>query len=178
MVSRAGRGGEPGWSGVGVAWPDDQRRAARPEADLLPSDQAGDRHFLLEPLMTAIPVGDLQPIDNRPGMQSRDLIGSEHGVSSFYVAELTMEQGAFIPLHSHPVEEAFMIAEGQLTLQMGDQTIVAEAESVVNIPAGVPHAVRNEAPQTARALAGAAYDRAKWFKEATTYLDGGLPRLD
>jgi quercetin dioxygenase-like cupin family protein len=128
--------------------------------------------------MTAIPVDDLQPIGNRPGMHGRDLIGSQHGVTSFYVAELTMEQGAFIPLHSHPTEEAFMIAEGRLTLQLGDQTVVAEAESVVNIPAGVPHAVRNDGPEPARALAGAAYDRARWFKEATTYLDGGLPRLD
>ena len=88
-----------------------------------------------------------------------------------------MEQDAAIPLHTHPVEEAFLIAEGSLELRLGDQVVVAEAESVVTIPAGVPHAVRNASPEPARAIAAAAWNRESWFKDGTTFLEG-VPRED
>jgi quercetin dioxygenase-like cupin family protein len=122
--------------------------------------------------MTAHPVGDLQPIPTRPGQLGRTLIGTEHGISSFYLAEIVFEAGAAIPLHTHPVEEAFMVAQGTLTLRLGDEELTASAESVVSVPAGVPHAVRNAGPDPARALAAAAWNRATFFREATTFLEG------
>ena len=122
--------------------------------------------------MTAQPVGPLEPVKTRPGQRGRNLIGTEHGVTSFYVAEIVFEAGSAIPLHTHPVEEAFMVAEGTLAVRLGEDTVVAEAESVVRIPPGVPHAVRNDGPGPARALAGAPWNRATFFAEATTYLEG------
>ena len=122
--------------------------------------------------MTAHPVDPLQAIETRPGMRGRNLMATEHGFSSFFVAELVFEAGSEIPLHTHPVEEGFVVAEGTLTLRLGDETVVAEAESVVHIPPGVPHAVRNPGPRPARALAGAPWSRATFFSEATTYLEG------
>jgi quercetin dioxygenase-like cupin family protein len=83
-----------------------------------------------------------------------------------------MDDGAAIPLHTHPVDEAIVVTEGELTVQVGDETIVAEAESVVRIPPDVPHAIRNRGPDQARALAAAAWNRATWFKDATRYLEG------
>ena len=62
--------------------------------------------------MTARSVGELQPVVNRPGMLSRNLIGSEHGVTSFYLVELVFDEGARIPLHTHPIEEVFVVEEG------------------------------------------------------------------
>src|SRR4029450_10822108 len=47
------------------------------------------------------------------------------------------------------------VTEGRLTLQVGDDTVIVEAECVVRIPPGVPHAVRNQGPDPARAIAGA-----------------------
>ena len=122
--------------------------------------------------MTAYPVDDLKPVQNRPGQRGRTLIGTEHGITSFYVTEIVFDEGSAIPLHTHPVEEGFMVAEGTLTIQLGDQTLTAEAESVVSIPPGVPHAVRNDGPGQARALAGAPWNRATFFRDATTYLEG------
>src|SRR6266581_3068010 len=118
--------------------------------------------------MTSHRTGDFEPVANRPGMRSRNLIGSEHGVRSLFVAELLMEHGSEIPLHTHPIEEVFVVAEGALTLRLGDETVVAEADTVVRIPPGVPHAVVNAAPDPARALAAAAWDRATFFRQATT----------
>jgi quercetin dioxygenase-like cupin family protein len=126
-------------------------------------------------LVTAFPLGDLEPIANRPNMRGRNLVGTEHGATSFFVAEILFGQDAAIPLHTHPTEEAFVVTEGILTMQLGEQTLEASAESTVVIPAHVPHAVRNTRAEAARALAAAGWNRATWFKEATTFLEG-LPR--
>lgn len=122
-------------------------------------------------------LAGLSDIPNRPGMRGRNLIGAEHGVTSLFVGELHMDHGCSIPLHTHPTEEVFVVTEGALTMQLGDETVTAEADSVVCIPPGVPHAVVNRAPQTARALTAGAWNRATWFSEGTTYLEG-VPRTD
>ena len=82
-----------------------------------------------------------------------------------------------MPLHTHPVEEAWVITEGSLTVQVGDETVNVEANSVVRIPPGVPHAVQNHGPEQARAIAGAPWSRQTFFSEGTTYLSGE-PRTD
>jgi quercetin dioxygenase-like cupin family protein len=108
-------------------------------------------------------------------MRARTLIGDEHGVTSFFLSEMLMQPGASIPLHTHPTEEAFVVTQGELSFVLGDRTLVAEAESVVRIPPHVPHAVHNASHHAARAYAAAAWDRATWFTQATTYL-AGVPR--
>ena len=94
--------------------------------------------------MTAHPLRDFEPVPTRPGTQGRDLIATAHGVTSFFLVELRMQQGASVPLHTHPIEEAWVVTSGALTVRIGDETVVAPTESVVRIPPGVPHAVRND----------------------------------
>jgi len=122
--------------------------------------------------MTAHPLRDFEPVPTRPGTRGRDLIATEHGVTSFFVLELRMEEGASVPLHTHPIEEAWVVTGGALTIEIGDETVVAQAESVVRIPPDVPHAVRNDGRTEARALAGAPWNRTTFFTEATTFLEG------
>ena len=110
-------------------------------------------------------------------MRGRNLMATEHGVSSLVVSELYRDQGSAIPLHTHPTEEVFYVTEGSLVMQVGDETVTAGPESVVCIPAGAPHAVRNEAADTAHAITAGAWNRATWFTEGTTYLEGS-PRTD
>ena len=125
----------------------------------------------------AHPIDDFHPVANRPGTRTRNLVATEHGFTALFVAELWMDDGASIPLHVHPVDEAIVVTEGELTVQVGDATIVADAESIVRIPPDVPHAIRNRGPDQARALAAAAWNRATWFRDGTRYLEG-KPRLD
>jgi quercetin dioxygenase-like cupin family protein len=122
-------------------------------------------------------LAGIQDIPNRPGMRGRNLIGTEHGVTSLFVGELHMDQGSSIPLHTHPTEEVFVVTDGTLTLQLGDESVTAGPDSVICIPAGVPHAVTNSEPRTARALTAGAWNRATWFSEGTSYLEG-KPRID
>jgi len=120
-------------------------------------------------------IGDLQPQPNRPGIRTRPLIATKHGFTSFFVAEFEMAEGAEVPLHTHPIEEAVVVTEGVVTVQLGDETVAARAGSVVRIPPGVPHAIRNHAPESARGLGAAAWNLADFFRDATTYLEGVPP---
>jgi quercetin dioxygenase-like cupin family protein len=130
--------------------------------------------------MTTYPhrLADLHDIAHRPGIRTRTLIGTDHGVESFFIDEFRMEQGAQVSLHTHPVEEAWVVTEGRLRLQVGDNIVNVEAESVVRIPLGVPHAVRNEGPDTARAIAGAPWNRGAFFSEGTRFLAGEASTTD
>jgi len=58
------------------------------------------------------------------------------------------------PPHIHKTEEeAFYILEGELTLQVGDQTIKGTAGSFVLVPRGVVHAFTRAGTPSAKVLA-------------------------
>jgi quercetin dioxygenase-like cupin family protein len=125
--------------------------------------------------MTIHSIGEFRSAPNRPGIRTRPLIATEHGFTSFFVAEFEMDEGASVPLHTHPIEEAVVVTEGMVTIQLGEETVTARAGSVVRIPPGVPHALRNQAPHSAHGLGAAAWNQADFFREATTYLEGAPP---
>jgi len=111
-------------------------------------------------------------IPTRPGMLRRSFIGPDDGVRELFVEELTFHQGAAIPLHQHPIVEAFVVLEGSLTFRLGDQTIEVGPEHTVTIPPNTPHAVVNGNARVARTLAAAPWDHATFFRDVTTYLEG------
>jgi quercetin dioxygenase-like cupin family protein len=92
-----------------------------------------------------------------------------------FVTENEMDRGSAIPLHTHPVEEAWVVTEGELILTVGDETLRVRAGEVARVPPDVPHAVINDGPATAKALTAAPWDRATFFTAATTYLEGTPP---
>ena len=48
--------------------------------------------------------------------------------------------------------EGFYVLEGEITLQVGDNRLVASAGMFANMPVGTPHSFKNEGSQTARML--------------------------
>lgn len=67
--------------------------------------------------------------------------------------ELTMEPGATIAPHVHRGHsDAFYVLEGEVELQVGEQTVTAPAGSFVLSPPGVVHALRNPGSEPARLL--------------------------
>jgi quercetin dioxygenase-like cupin family protein len=125
--------------------------------------------------MSVHPIGPLKEVPNRPGRRARDLVGSEHGFDSLFIAETEMDVGSSIPLHTHPVEEAWVVTGGELVVRLGEDTVVVPTGCVLRVPPDVPHAVRNEGSSAARALTAAPFDRARFYSEATTYLEGTPP---
>ena len=125
--------------------------------------------------MSGFPIGGFNDVPNRPGRRARDWAGSDHGFDSVFITGNEMEHGSVIPLHTHPVEEAWVILEGELAIRVGDETIIVPAGSVARVPPGVPHAVRNDGPILVRAITAAPWSRATFFTEATNYLEGIAP---
>lgn len=105
-------------------------------------------------------------------MESRDLFGAGHGFTSIFLSEIRMAQAAAIPLHVHPIEEAFVVLEGNMTFRLGDETIEVGPNSTVRIPPGTPHGVRNDQAAPARAYTAAPWNNATFYTEVTTYLEG------
>jgi quercetin dioxygenase-like cupin family protein len=120
-------------------------------------------------------LGEPIPIPTRPGMSRRSFVGPDDGVRELFVEELTFETGAQIPLHQHPIVEAFVVLEGALTVRLGDETVVVEADHTISIPPGTPHALVNRHDAVARTLSAAPHDHSTFFTQATTYLEG-VPR--
>ena len=57
-------------------------------------------------------------------------------------------------------------------MRIGDEQLVVPSGHVVRVPPNVPHAVENKGTATARAITAAPWDRATFYADATTYLEG------
>jgi quercetin dioxygenase-like cupin family protein len=78
-----------------------------------------------------------------------------HG--TYAVWEAIVPPGGGPPPHVHSrEEEGFYILEGEITLQAGDQKVVATAGMFVNLPIGLPHSFKNDSTKPARMLITAA----------------------
>lgn len=62
---------------------------------------------------------------------------------------LEMDDGAEVPLHSHPHEQGGVLLTGRMQLTIGDETRICEPGSLYLIPSNVPHrAVAVDGPAT------------------------------
>jgi quercetin dioxygenase-like cupin family protein len=121
--------------------------------------------------MSVFHLRDFEDVSNRPGRRSRDLAGTVHGFDSVFVTEHEMDHGNSIPLHTHTVEEGWIVLEGELRVRIGSEWVTVPAGSVARIPPNTPHAVKNDADTTARVITCAPWSRDNFYAEATTYLD-------
>ncbi len=79
-----------------------------------------------------------------PGCRLRTPSG-QHLMLSY----LEMDDGAEVPLHHHPHEQAGILLKGRLRLTIGDETRVVEPGALFLIPPNVPHrAVAIDGPAT------------------------------
>jgi quercetin dioxygenase-like cupin family protein len=56
------------------------------------------------------------------------------------------QPGAGPSLHRHPYSETFIVIEGNVLFQLGEEEIRASAGSVVVVPANTPHRFTNPGP--------------------------------
>ncbi len=79
------------------------------------------------------------------------------GLNSLFVEyalwEALVPPGGGPPPHVHSrEEEGFVILEGEITFQIGDQRLVATAGMFANMPVGTPHSFKNESGKPAKML--------------------------
>ena len=69
----------------------------------------------------------------------------------FALLEFVFPHGASPPLHTHPQDESYVVLEGVLTIQAGDDRFELGASGIAAVPTGVPHTFRVDS-DTARVL--------------------------
>ena len=84
--------------------------------------------------MPFIDLSQIPAIEPVPGCRMR----TPHG-QNVMLSYLEMEDGAEVPLHHHPHEQAGMLIKGQVQLTIGEETRICEAGSLFIIPPNVPH---------------------------------------
>jgi quercetin dioxygenase-like cupin family protein len=83
----------------------------------------------------------------------RFLATGEDTDGKYALWEALVPPGGGPPLHVHSrEEEGFYVLEGEITLQVGEERIVATAGMFANMAVGTPHSFRNEGSQPARML--------------------------
>ena len=94
------------------------------------------------------------PTYHGPGDRIRFLITSAESNGALFFAEVLVPPGGGPPPHRHAHEdESFYLLEGEVTLQLGDKTIVAKPGDFVQIPRGVVHAFKSTGTVNAKMLA-------------------------
>jgi quercetin dioxygenase-like cupin family protein len=71
----------------------------------------------------------------------------------YAIFEAIVPPGSGPPPHIHSrEEESFLVLQGQMTFQLGEQRIVAQEGTFLNMPIGSLHCFKNESDRTARLL--------------------------
>lgn len=92
-------------------------------------------------------------IGTRSRLPSHKIVTAEAGARHCELWEQFMEPGGEIPVHYHEVEEIITFLSGRVTVTIGEETTVVDADASVFIPPNVLHGFRNDGSETVRLLA-------------------------
>jgi unsaturated pyranuronate lyase len=84
--------------------------------------------------MPFIDISRIEALRALPGCRMRTPYGK-----NLMLSYLEMDEGAVVPLHSHPHEQAGMLLKGRLELTIGDEVRVVEPGAMYIIPPDTPH---------------------------------------
>jgi quercetin dioxygenase-like cupin family protein len=87
---------------------------------------------------------DLPVIDRARGVKTQPLVMHERGSRTLTMGISTFQPNSVIPLHTHNVEEAITILEGEGIAIIDGQEFPVRPHDTTFVPPGVPHHFRNE----------------------------------
>jgi mannose-6-phosphate isomerase-like protein (cupin superfamily) len=99
-------------------------------------------------LHTTSARGPLRTVDRSPfkGPQSSEILAGPDagGIESAFLIYTRLAAGAGPSgLYTLPADHTYLVLSGKMTVQLGTDTFVVEPESLVFVPAGVPHQIWN-----------------------------------
>jgi quercetin dioxygenase-like cupin family protein len=89
-----------------------------------------------------------EPRENPHGVDVRQLYNHD----SAQIMHITLKPGESLKPHKTPVDVAFYILEGKPSVHIGEETLVAEPDSLVESPADIVHYLSNDSKTVARIL--------------------------
>ena len=84
-------------------------------------------------------VADLVDMQTAHNVSARKLHDSEHAV----VVHIALQAGESLRRHITPVDVCFYVLAGAGTVEVGDEQVEVEADTLVESPAGIPHRLIN-----------------------------------
>ncbi len=91
---------------------------------------------------------DIPPVLDKPGKLGVKVYDAPEGE----IVYMALEPGAEIASHITPVNVAFYVLEGTVTLQIGEERGSYPPDTVIDSPKDIPHAVYNESSAPVRLL--------------------------
>jgi quercetin dioxygenase-like cupin family protein len=95
---------------------------------------------------------DLPVINRARGVLTQPLVMADRGSTSLTMGISTFEPGAVIPLHSHNVEEAITILEGEAVAIVDGKEYVVRPYDTTFAPPGIEHHFRNDSERPMKFL--------------------------
>jgi quercetin dioxygenase-like cupin family protein len=85
------------------------------------------------------------PVIDAGTLETGSLRGVDHGATISLILDAS-EPGQGPRLHRHPYDETWLVQEGILTFQLGEERITVGPGDIVIAPPGVPHKFTNDGP--------------------------------
>ncbi len=95
------------------------------------------RKYITEPLIV-----------NRNGINACRIYDKKEGE----IIHIKLEPNSSLPAHKTPVDVAFYILEGELLIEIGEEREKFCADTIIESPKDIPHALFNESNQIARVM--------------------------
>jgi quercetin dioxygenase-like cupin family protein len=86
---------------------------------------------------------------NASDLETGNLRGADHGATVSLILDES-EPGQGPRLHKHPYDETWVVIEGILTFQAGEDRFKAGSGDIVIVPPGAPHKFTNDGPGRSR----------------------------
>ncbi len=83
------------------------------------------------------------PVIRAGTLSGGTLKGTDHGASISLILDES-EPGQGPRLHRHPYDETWVVQEGHLTFQCGEELLIVRAGDIVIVPPGVAHKFTND----------------------------------
>jgi quercetin dioxygenase-like cupin family protein len=85
------------------------------------------------------------PVINASALPTGNLRGADHGATISVILDHS-EPGQGPRLHKHPYDETWVVVDGNLTFQAGEERLSAGPGDIVIVPPEVPHKFTNDGP--------------------------------
>src|SRR5437764_15489426 len=85
------------------------------------------------------------PVINANALPTGNLKGADHGATISLILDHS-EPGHGPRLHKHPYDETWVVIEGNLTFQAGEERLDVRPGDLVIVPPEVPHKFTNNGP--------------------------------
>src|SRR5919201_5917830 len=90
-------------------------------------------------------AGTLMPVIKAEARKGDSIAGGEYGATISVILD-DSEPGRGPRLHRHPYDETWVVQQGNLTFQLGEEQFAVGPGDIVIAPPGAPHKFTNDGP--------------------------------